>query len=118
MFLAKATGFKDGDRRLSSPASRGGVFFRTGPTTPTAILPACRGPALRGILVNKWWTDRCRPHLRRPDLHRPIALVCPWHGYEYDIKTGECAGDRKLKLRKYEWCGAVTTFSSWSSACF
>jgi hypothetical protein len=29
-------------------------------------------------------------------------FVCPWHGYEYDLKTGECIGDRKLKLRKYE----------------
>jgi nitrite reductase/ring-hydroxylating ferredoxin subunit len=29
-------------------------------------------------------------------------FVCPWHGYEYDLKTGECIGNRKLKLRKYE----------------
>ena len=29
-------------------------------------------------------------------------LVCPWHGYEYDIKTGECAADRRLKLKKYK----------------
>ena len=29
-------------------------------------------------------------------------FVCPWHGYEYDLKTGECIGDRKLKLRKYD----------------
>ena len=31
-----------------------------------------------------------------------LHFVCPWHGYEYDIKTGECVSDRKLKLRKYE----------------
>ena len=31
-----------------------------------------------------------------------LHFVCPWHGYEYDIKTGECAADRRLKLRKYE----------------
>jgi hypothetical protein len=31
-----------------------------------------------------------------------MHFVCPWHGYEYDLKTGECIGDRKLKLRKYE----------------
>jgi nitrite reductase/ring-hydroxylating ferredoxin subunit len=29
-------------------------------------------------------------------------FVCPWHGYEYDIKTGECAGNRKLRLQSYE----------------
>jgi len=29
-------------------------------------------------------------------------LVCPWHGWEYDIETGACAGDRRRKLRRYE----------------
>src|ERR1700710_672797 len=29
-------------------------------------------------------------------------FVCPWHGYEYDIKTGECAGNRRLRLKSYE----------------
>jgi nitrite reductase/ring-hydroxylating ferredoxin subunit len=31
-----------------------------------------------------------------------MHFVCPWHGYEYELTTGECVGDRKLKLRKYE----------------
>jgi nitrite reductase (NADH) small subunit len=30
-----------------------------------------------------------------------IHIVCPWHGYEYDVATGECAPDRRLKLRRY-----------------
>lgn len=30
-----------------------------------------------------------------------IHIVCPWHGYEYDIRTGECAPDRRLKLRAF-----------------
>jgi nitrite reductase/ring-hydroxylating ferredoxin subunit len=29
-------------------------------------------------------------------------FVCPWHGYEYDIKTGECVANRKLRLQSYE----------------
>ena len=29
-------------------------------------------------------------------------LRCPWHGWEYDIKTGQCIGDRRQYLRKYE----------------
>lgn len=28
-------------------------------------------------------------------------LVCPWHGWEYDLKTGEFCGDRSRKLRSY-----------------
>ena len=31
-----------------------------------------------------------------------VHFVCPWHGYEYDLKTGECAADRKLKLKSFE----------------
>src|SRR5438045_9397894 len=29
-------------------------------------------------------------------------FVCPWHGMEYDMKTGECVSDRKMKLRSYK----------------
>jgi nitrite reductase (NADH) small subunit len=28
-------------------------------------------------------------------------IVCPWHGWEYDPKTGEVAGDPKSKLAVY-----------------
>ena len=28
-----------------------------------------------------------------------VHLVCPWHGYEYDLKTGINAGDSKLRLK-------------------
>jgi nitrite reductase/ring-hydroxylating ferredoxin subunit len=31
-----------------------------------------------------------------------VNFVCPWHGYEYDIKTGECAADRRLRLKSYK----------------
>jgi nitrite reductase (NADH) small subunit len=29
-------------------------------------------------------------------------IVCPWHGWEYDLTTGEFVVDRKMRLRKYE----------------
>lgn len=29
-------------------------------------------------------------------------IVCPWHGWEYDLETGEFAGDRRRRLRRYE----------------
>jgi len=28
-------------------------------------------------------------------------LRCPWHQYEFDIRTGECLFDPKLKVRAY-----------------
>lgn len=30
-----------------------------------------------------------------------IHIVCPWHGWEYDMATGECATDRRFKLRRF-----------------
>ena len=31
-----------------------------------------------------------------------MHFVCPWHGWDYDITTGQCIGDRRQYLRKYE----------------
>lgn len=31
-----------------------------------------------------------------------VHLVCPWHGWEYDLETGEFAGDRRRRLRRYD----------------
>jgi len=31
-----------------------------------------------------------------------LHLICPWHGWEYDLRTGECAADRTLRLKRFE----------------
>ena len=88
----------------SSPAStRSACSSRTGritPTRTTACMPAGR-PA-RASWSTTWWTSSTpiRPTRGRPSATN-VHFACPWHGYEYDLKTGECVGDRKLKLRKY-----------------
>lgn len=35
------------------------------------------------------------------DPGRPI-LTCPWHHWEYDIQTGRCPVDTKLRVRAYD----------------
>jgi nitrite reductase/ring-hydroxylating ferredoxin subunit len=32
---------------------------------------------------------------------RAEILRCPWHSYEYDVATGRCLTDPKLRLRTY-----------------
>src|SRR5437868_10186727 len=27
-------------------------------------------------------------------------IVCPWHGWEYDLRTGRCTSDRRFSLRR------------------
>jgi nitrite reductase/ring-hydroxylating ferredoxin subunit len=39
-----------------------------------------------------------------------IDIACPWHGWEYDVETGEHIADRAIKLRSfpvYEEDGAI-----------
>lgn len=31
-----------------------------------------------------------------------LHLVCPWHGWEYDIDTGRAIGNSTLQLERYE----------------
>lgn len=31
-----------------------------------------------------------------------VHIVCPWHGYEYDIRTGVNGANPCLRLKKYE----------------
>ena len=103
-FVAKASDLKDGDRRIVvSGKHEVGVFFKDGEYYAYSnYCVHAGGPACEGILINKVvdliGADRTYEGQTFSD---EVHFVCPWHGYEYDIKTGECAGDRRLKLRKY-----------------
>ena len=42
------------------------------------------------------------PHLGGPLDDAPIeagCITCPWHGYRFDVRTGESADGRRLRLR-------------------
>jgi len=30
------------------------------------------------------------------------VLVCPWHGWEYDVATGRCLHDPEIRVRAYQ----------------
>jgi nitrite reductase (NADH) small subunit len=62
------------------------------------------GPVGEGVLIGKVESilDENRAHVRDRFSPTEIHLVCPWHGWEYDIETGECAANRRLKLRRYQ----------------
>lgn len=61
--------------------------------------PVCEGRVLGKVEVV---LEEDRNVLRESLSPSVKHLVCPWHGYEYDIKTGECAADRRLRLNRYE----------------
>ena len=106
LFVAKLGDFKDGDRRIvQSPKGEIGVFHHGG--VFYAYANQCvhsGGPACEGITIPKVVdiiAEDKTYHGQTFD-ESTMHFVCPWHGYEYDLKTGVCVGDPRLKLRRYD----------------
>ena len=62
------------------------------------------GPVCEGIVIGK---VECAVSLAGRRLGEFISdermgIVCPWHGVQYDLETGVCWADPRLRLRKYE----------------
>ena len=106
VFVAKVAEFPDGDRRIVQHGAHDiGVFHWEGQFYAYANLCLHQGgPACEGLIMHQVEDvmARTRPGSARNSPTRRVNFVCPWHGYEYDIKTGECAADRRLRLKKYK----------------
>ena len=106
VFVAKAKQFPDGERRIVSHAGcEIGVFHWQGQFYAYENLCVHQGgPACEGIMMHKVediiGADRSWQGQKFSS--EKIHFVCPWHGYEYDLKTGECVADRSLKLKSFE----------------
>ena len=106
IFVAKKAQFKEGDRRIVQTA-RGevGVFHHEGAFVAYANTCAhSGGPACEGVLIPKVVDiiaeDRTYQGQRFDE--NEMHFVCPWHGWEYDMKTGVSIGDNRLRLKKYD----------------
>jgi nitrite reductase/ring-hydroxylating ferredoxin subunit len=106
LFVAKVTEFADGDRRIvTHEGLEIGVFHWQGNFYAYENLCLHQGgPCCEGVIMHKvedvlgpdkTWRGQT---FSAEEAH----FVCPWHGYEYDIKTGKCAGNRRLRLRAFE----------------
>ena len=105
-FVAKASEFKDGDRRIVFIGEHEiGVFRDKGQFYAYSNFCLHQGgPACEGLTIAKV-EERLRPDKTSQGLYfseTELHFVCPWHGMEYDMKTGECVSDRRMKLRKYQ----------------
>ena len=77
---------------------QGGDYFAYRNLCPHQGGPACEGlklPAVidviddQGLFLGQSFDE--------DDMH----IVCPWHGYEFHMKTGENVCDKRLKLQKF-----------------
>jgi nitrite reductase/ring-hydroxylating ferredoxin subunit len=104
-FVAKASEMQDGDRRIVVAGNAEiGVFYKDG--TYFAYSNECvhsGGPACEGIMIHRV-VDVIAPDrtYQGQTFADEVHFVCPWHGYEFELKTGECVGDRRLKLKKFD----------------
>ena len=105
-FVGRASEFKDGDRQVVRLGEAEiGVFKDKGEFF--AYSNYCLhqgGPSCEGLTIAKV-EERIAPDKTARGLYfsdTEMHFVCPWHGYEYDMKTGECVADRRLKLKKYD----------------
>jgi nitrite reductase/ring-hydroxylating ferredoxin subunit len=78
---------------------QGGRYFAYRNLCPHQGGPVCEGVRMPRVLdvIDE---DGCfkRQSFDEDDIH----IVCPWHGYEFHLTTGEHVGDKQLKLKKYE----------------
>jgi nitrite reductase/ring-hydroxylating ferredoxin subunit len=106
VFVAKIAQFPDGERRIvTHGAGEIGVFHWKGKFYAYENLCVHQGgPACEGLMMHKvedvigpdrGWRGQ---KFSGDEMH----FVCPWHGYEYDVTTGECAADRSLKLKSFD----------------
>ena len=71
----------------------GGRFFAYRNVCPHAGAPVCEGPICGTTAPSK---------VGEFILERQGEIVrCPWHGWEFDLLTGEQLIDEKMKLRAY-----------------
>lgn len=60
--------------------------------------PACEGDVGPRVVADlSGPLDRSRPRFSKTEL----TLRCPWHGWEYDIKTGRSIADSRYGLVSY-----------------
>ena len=104
-FVANAADLPEGDRRIVTAGQNEiGVFHQGG--SYFAYSNYCvhsGGPACEGIMINKV-VDIIAPDrtYQGQTFSDEMHFVCPWHGYEYDMRTGEFVANRKFKLKKYQ----------------
>ncbi len=106
LFVGKESEFEDRDRKIIAQGDLEiGIFRVNGDFY--AYENNCvhqGGPICQGKILNKveevLADDKTSKGLKfsETDVH----IVCPWHGYEYNLKTGRHPGDKNVRLKPFE----------------
>lgn len=105
IFVADVDAIKDGERRIVTDGALEIGVFRLGNDyfAWESNCPHQGGPVCQGRIMNRVAEligDDKRSHGYRfveEDMH----IICPWHGFEFDLRTGRHPGDPNTKLRGF-----------------
>jgi nitrite reductase (NADH) small subunit len=67
-----------------------------------AICPHQGGPVGSGGIFPNVCAKVEEGRLKEWHDERNAVVACPWHGWEFDIRTGACLADPERRLRAYE----------------
>ena len=105
IFVAKDGELADGERKvISVDGIDVGVFRVDGKLygwrnhCPHAGGPVCQGTLMQGV------EERLDENRRSLGIHYKEGahhVVCPWHGFEFDLKTGKHAGIDRFRLKAH-----------------
>ena len=93
----------DGDHRIFSIDALEVGVFRVGDQVFAYenVCPHAGGPVCQGKIFNRveeaLTPDKKSAGLKFSDRRH---IVCPWHGYEFDVETGCHPGNARMKLRR------------------
>jgi nitrite reductase/ring-hydroxylating ferredoxin subunit len=105
IYVGRAAEFIENDRKIvKNGDAEIGVLHRNGKYY--AYSNTCLhqgGPSCEGMIIAKVEEVIApdKTYLGQKWSENEIHFVCPWHGWEYDLETGEFVVDRRKKLKKY-----------------
>ena len=99
--VAKLTDIADGDYRIFAFDNIEVGIFRAGSKVLAYenVCPHAGGPVCQGKIFNQV-EEALTPDKKSAGLRfsKRRHIVCPWHGYEYDLETGCHPGDPTVRL--------------------
>jgi len=102
--VPEAKDLRPGERVIVKVAGREiGIFNIDGRLH--AIRNACpdqSGPLCRGDIFDRIEAEvTADRQIREYVQDRRAVIACPWHGWEYDLRTGECLWNPRFRVRVY-----------------
>jgi nitrite reductase/ring-hydroxylating ferredoxin subunit len=106
LYVGKASEFGEKDRKIIAQGDLEigvfhvqGEFYAYENNCVHQGGPVCQGKIMHRVM-ELLGEDKTSQGLKFSE--EDVHIVCPWHGYEYNIKTGRHPGDRNVRLKPYK----------------